>query len=258
MWGTRVIRFPRWLEVGKLSVLHPTDESLLLLKERPARGAIRVPYGPTALSIGKSILPERAVRFLEADDVQYLKVPHLRDDSCRFLGRLQKLTRLVLRPNVSDRSAGAIGQIEELEELVVVGEGLTDAGLTELGSLSGLRHLVVSSPNITSSGLVGLVAALPRLEFLGISGSALIDPSLPSGLVETRDAGCRSLKRISLGYCPGLNPADFAQVGLQVRSSTALAQVDEREMLRVAPWASGSRAYELAKQARRQKSTSAA
>jgi hypothetical protein len=83
---------------------------------------------------------------------------------------------------------------KSLEELILGGDGVTDAGMDELKGLANLRRLTLIGTGVTAAGLSRLRQALPKLDVVRLPrGSPAPTPLPPSGKLTLRVAGEESL-----------------------------------------------------------------
>jgi len=97
--------------------------------------------------------------------------------------------------NLGEPAIAAIGKIASLEDLLIVGDSVTNAGLDQLKNLSRLKTLALGAHAITDDGLVHLesLRSLRQLELLepNISNAALIrlKKALPQCLIKPDSIG---------------------------------------------------------------------
>ena len=129
-------------------------------------------------------------------DLEGLHISDIRPDGVTLdLSNLKKLQRLrlsmrhevdktrksyeVTYDTLRDSDLACLSGLTELEDLSLVGSGLTDAGLAHLAPLTKLRYLQFSGgPNVTDAGLCHL-ARLRRLDSLTISDCRITEQGLP-------------------------------------------------------------------------------
>jgi len=97
--------------------------------------------------------------------------------------------------NLGEPAIAAIGKIASLEDLLIVGDSVTNAGLDQLKNLSRLKTLALGAHAITDDGLVHLesLRSLRQLELVepNISNAALIrlKKALPQCLIKPDSIG---------------------------------------------------------------------
>ncbi|MCC7399064.1 MAG: hypothetical protein IT455_18515 [Planctomycetes bacterium] len=137
------------------------------------------------------------------------------DAACAKLARLTKLERL----DLSGMDVDARGVARSLP--------ITDAGVRQLGALTGLRWLSLGQCEHVQGGSLAVLEALPRLEHLDLH-STRVD----SAAVE-RLARLPNLRWLSLSYCRRFHGRSLAAVAslpglthLELRGCTTLAAAD--------------------------------
>lgn len=196
----RVLAFPR-IAVGKVGLLESGETPRALGESREAQGTIRVPLARVALDVTPGVDPAYATAGLKPDDLHSLRVDYLPRQDCAFLHRLGGLHRLVLATNVEDACIQAVGGVQALRQLVLVGGNISHQGLRELRSLS-LSELLLSSPGLTDSGLLELVAHMPTLSHLTIDAWDGVTDRFAEGLVQS----VTGLRTVAFRFCPFVTP----------------------------------------------------
>jgi len=162
----RTLQFPRWTAAGQVSVVDPSRDSLVLVKNSPARGRLRLPVGVTMLLVTEGIDCGKATARLGDQDLDLLRVLHLHDPACTFLQHLSGISTLGLAANATDECIDAVARLTELRRLGLVGPSMTDKTLRSLSEISNLEYVSLSSPNFSTSALVHLMQNSSNLSTL--------------------------------------------------------------------------------------------
>jgi hypothetical protein len=89
----------------------------------------------------------------------------------------------------SDAELEYVGQLTQLEELILLGSAVTDDGMSHLKGLSNLQRLILSGPAMTDTSLAQLttLSRLRRLELIHTrvteAGAQQLQKSLPALLI---------------------------------------------------------------------------
>jgi hypothetical protein len=153
----------------------------LAYNQSSAFGArMREPPGPGWLRrvIGDGLFQE--IELISLSNVDHPRhhdsLESVLDRTKRGAPQLRVLT--VRRSDLNERAYRAIGRLSGLETLQLYDENLTDAEISYLTTLTGLRHVeIVSGGDLTDRALEQL-SRLPNLETLSISEISLSDRGL--------------------------------------------------------------------------------
>lgn len=123
------------------------------------------------------------------------------------LWEFPNLRSLVLGQGVSDAGLAHLRGLGSLEQLELdYSFEITDSGLEHISALTGLRELVLESDQVTDAGLERLLV-LTGLEHLGLGLEKITD----DGLKRLRKLG--QLKHLDLWYCEQITDAGFENIG---------------------------------------------
>ena len=115
----------------------------------------------------------------------------------RFLRKLRTATKLVALSLyvTNDSDLDGLEELDQLRDLTVWGNAITDAGLSHLSRLSRLKKLYIDQCKLTDATLAR-IASLDQLEELSVCNTAVTAPDwTDSGILATSD-GCASLTRL--------------------------------------------------------------
>jgi hypothetical protein len=118
--------------------------------------------------------------------LQYLQSGRFR----RFLPKVEKL--YLHKTQATDASMEYVGQLARLDELMMWGAVISDAGVARLGGLRRLKTLHIDHSRMTDEGLRTL-SRLPDLEILSLQGHRFTD----AGLSHLR--GLKNVKSLHVG-----------------------------------------------------------
>ena len=168
----------------------------------PAQGDVRIPAGKCAIVHlgGKGVTRQQCLDALkslgpnDAQDLDFLTpiqpddtflpavarltgITHFCPVTARFSGKgwtllqtLPRLTHLCTPYGLTDEEMAGIATLPTVDEMEIVADRLTDAGLVSLAKLRNLQVLhLEGTPMMTDEGLKAL-ATLPRLRHLRLSG----------------------------------------------------------------------------------------
>jgi formylglycine-generating enzyme required for sulfatase activity len=145
------------------------------------------------------------------------------DQTAAALVRLNNLQELQLgSEQLTDAGLVQICCIVSLRNLRIApaATNITDAGLADLWRLVNLNHLNIAAPKVTGSGLA-TINELSALESLGLQGSGLADVACE------HVAKSESLKQLSIGSQPEGGPAELSDAGLlHLAKARNLMQLD--------------------------------
>lgn len=166
-----------------------------IIAEDPAAAPRSINEPPPAVALMRDLLPANAyqtgvLRAELGDTAQLAEQPaHLLSLRCdggdsyllaQALPRFTNLRRLQLGQLFDDHVANVLANANQLEELEVGCQGLTDAGLLRLARLSRLRTLVLWGDLSTLTGKS--LGALPRLQCLRVAAPIDTTRRSPAGL----------------------------------------------------------------------------
>lgn len=251
---------------------HLTDTGLILISTMPSLRALRLGGAPITSAglhhLEGSNLESLAVEFVRrplGSDLDFLSGMStltslgLRgcgvtlDGTAEILAGLPRLTALDLGHNrpprfsrdpiqpgwVGDEAAAVIGELADLETLMVDGCRLSDDGLAELTSLGRLRRLSLAQTRVSAEAGACL-AQLRGLEDLDVSNTSFDDRGLESitnldRLQTLRLAHCRLTDRSldSLLALGNLRELDLTSTGIGVDGLARLGELPRLQQLTV-------------------------
>lgn len=163
------------------------------------------------------------------------------------LPKNKKLARLVFAFSaITDDDMQIVGKLTGLRELSLFGTGISDTGLTNLGTLTNLEILNVAECKAISSKGLQVLANMPRLRILNLSKTKMSDQDLDllKGLSHLTDLGLQSTKITDMAMehlvkFPGLEGLDLAQTKITDAGLKALAQLKNLRALDLSSTAVG-------------------
>jgi Leucine-rich repeat (LRR) protein len=161
---------PRLERIGVHWMEDVTDEGLVCLKDMRTLRKLDI--------LHSQVTDEGLVHLAQAETLDYLMLPaRITETGLHHLKGLKGLKFLWVSgyggSPVGDRGLADLTGLQSLEELLIWGNGITDAGVDELVKLGHLRKLILTaSSRLTDAGLKKLTA-LKGLESLSLDGASI-------------------------------------------------------------------------------------
>jgi Leucine-rich repeat (LRR) protein len=161
---------PRLERIGVHWMENVTDEGLACLKDMPTLKKLDI--------LHSQVTDAGLVHLSRIDSLDYLMLPgRVTETGLHHLRGLTGLKFLWVSgtsaSTVGDRGLAALAGLQSLEELLIWGNGITDAGMDDLVKLGHLRKLTLTAfSQLTDTGLKKLTA-LKGLESLSLNGASI-------------------------------------------------------------------------------------